>query len=204
MTAGGSSRGYFLADGEVALGAPLAVTRDAASGLLSLTPAAAAVNVTILLPLSPTYATTLLTPQVPWTQLLSNIVGLSGVLGAFGVLFGLFEAASERLCGGGATGAGGRKAQLVAAPAPPAAAAPGELLAVGQLPAAGSVNPMLLQEAPGGGAREAAGASSEAARDAGSGGEGWRRHCDSETGEVWFTCGARAEWKLPAGAMLEA
>jgi uncharacterized coiled-coil protein SlyX len=58
---------------------------------LVVRPLAAALNLTISLPLAPTFVTTSLTPLVPWTQLLANIVGLSGVLSVVGVLFGAAE-----------------------------------------------------------------------------------------------------------------
>jgi hypothetical protein len=93
--------GWRLVDQKLTFSPPLATTAvqgsSSSSGssggsALALQPAPSAVVLTIALPLSPTYATTLLTPQVPWTQLLANIVGLSGVLGVFGMAFGQWEA----------------------------------------------------------------------------------------------------------------
>ena len=93
-TASASRRGYAF------IGSALTVARasegslDATTSAASVTtlhPLAASVNLTILMPLSTTYTETLLTPRVPWTQLLANIVGLSGLLGGFGVLFGICE-----------------------------------------------------------------------------------------------------------------
>jgi outer membrane murein-binding lipoprotein Lpp len=105
VTAGAvaSKRGYAFALASAAsLRPPLPV--DGAGNLL-VRPAAAALNLTVLLPLSPTYVTTTLTPLVPWTQLLANIVGLSGVVGVVGVLFGCAEERLARKRGkGGALG----------------------------------------------------------------------------------------------------
>jgi hypothetical protein len=91
VSAGGvaSKRGYAFTLSSVApLRQPLPT--DGAGNLL-VRPNAAALNLTIALPLSPTFVTTSLTPLVPWTQLLANIVGLSGVLSVVGVLFGAAE-----------------------------------------------------------------------------------------------------------------
>jgi hypothetical protein len=104
VTASASQKGYALTRSELtpALATP---TPLGAGALLTLAPLAAAVNITILLPLSATYVTTLLTERVPWTQLVANVVGLSGILGVFGTLFGHCE---KRL---------GRRAPAQAAPA---------------------------------------------------------------------------------------
>jgi hypothetical protein len=64
-------------------------------GGLLLKPLAAAVNLSFALPQSSTYISVLLTPRVRLVQLLANIVGLTSVLGAFGVLFGLTEDAHK-------------------------------------------------------------------------------------------------------------
>jgi hypothetical protein len=106
VTAGAvaSKRGYAFALASAAsLRPPLAV--DGAGNLL-VRPAAAALNLTVLLPLSPTFVTTTLTPLVPWTQLLANIVGLSGVVGVVGVLFGCAEEHLGRKRGKGGALAG--------------------------------------------------------------------------------------------------
>jgi hypothetical protein len=89
VTASASKKGYAMMKNQVeparsAL-APLGTT------FLTLTPLAAAVNVTVLLPLSSTYVTTLLTERVPWTQLVSNIVGLGAMISGFGIAFGFCE-----------------------------------------------------------------------------------------------------------------
>jgi hypothetical protein len=108
-----SKRGYALTR------SALAPTRVAlpplGGGLLAVAPLAAAVNVTILLPLSATHVTTLLTERVPWTQLVANIVGLSGLLGVFGTLFGICE---KRLARGLEPLGGGKGAAAPAAAAP--------------------------------------------------------------------------------------
>jgi hypothetical protein len=98
VSAGGvaSKRGYAFTLSTVApLRPPLPA--NGANNLL-VRPNSAALNLTIALPLSPTFVTTSLTPLVPWTQLLANIVGLSGVLSVVGVLFGVAE---KRLGGRG-------------------------------------------------------------------------------------------------------
>jgi hypothetical protein len=87
-----SKRGYAFTLSSVApLRPPLPAD---GTGNILIRPTAAALNLTIALPLSPTFVTTSLTPLVPWTQLLANIVGLSGVFTVVGVLFGVAE---ERL-----------------------------------------------------------------------------------------------------------
>lgn len=85
--------GWRLLNQKLVLGASLAATPQGGGAVaaLALQPASAAVTLTIALPLSSTYAATLLTPLVPWTQLLANIVGLSGVVGVFGMAFGFWE-----------------------------------------------------------------------------------------------------------------
>jgi hypothetical protein len=89
VTAAATKRGYAFTLSSVApLRPPLPM--DGAGNLL-VRPNAAALNLTIALPLAPTFVTTSLTPLVPWTQLLANIVGLSGVLSVVGVLFGFAE-----------------------------------------------------------------------------------------------------------------
>ena len=92
VTAGGAAtkRGYAFMLASVTSQRP-PVPADVTGGLLLLRPNAASLNLTIALPLSPTYVITSLTPLVPWTQLLANIVGLSGVLTVVGVLFGAAE-----------------------------------------------------------------------------------------------------------------
>jgi hypothetical protein len=86
---GATRRGYALT---LAAAAPQRLAPMLGEGgSLLIHPAAAALNVTIALPLLPTFAITSLTPLVPWTQLLANIVGLSGVLSVVGVLFGCAE-----------------------------------------------------------------------------------------------------------------
>jgi hypothetical protein len=90
VTASASRKGYAftrsVATPARAVPAPLGV-----DAYLTVAPLSAAVNITLLLPLSSTYVTTLLTERVPWTQLLANIVGLSGIIGAFGTVFGMCE-----------------------------------------------------------------------------------------------------------------
>jgi hypothetical protein len=69
-----------------------------AGGGLLVKPLAASVNVSFALPQSTTFISVLLTPRVKLVQLLANILGLSSVLGVFGILFGFTEDAG-RWCG---------------------------------------------------------------------------------------------------------
>ena len=89
-TGSASALGWQLAAQSLVPGLPL-LPLAAASGALRVQPAAASVSLLVQFPLASTYASTLLTPRVPWTQLLSNIIGLSGVLSLFGMAFGYFE-----------------------------------------------------------------------------------------------------------------
>ena len=79
----------FTYSGSSSTGRALPLT---ATGLL-VQPLAASLNLTILLPQSPTYIVTLLTLRVTLVQLLASILGLSSVLGAFGAAFGVTEGA---------------------------------------------------------------------------------------------------------------
>jgi hypothetical protein len=90
VTAANSAIGWDVADSKLTL-APF-LTPPALNGSLSILPTASPVTVTFALALSTTYSSTLLTQRVPVTQLLANIVGLSGLLAVFGVAFGSFEA----------------------------------------------------------------------------------------------------------------
>ena len=83
--------------------------------LLTVAPAAASVLLSVALPLDSVYTQVTLTQRVPWTQLLANIVGLSGVVGFFGMLYGQLETRLIR--------AGGKKDLLAAVAAPAATAA---------------------------------------------------------------------------------
>ena len=62
------------------------------TGRLRVVPPAAAVNLTITLPLSTTYIVAQLTERTPWTQALASIVGIMGIVGGFGIAFSLLEA----------------------------------------------------------------------------------------------------------------
>jgi hypothetical protein len=83
------SKGYQFTS--QALSAAQASLAGGAGGVLTLQPAAAAIVFTVALPLQTVRTEVTLTERVPWTQLLANIVGLSGVVGFFGVLYGQFE-----------------------------------------------------------------------------------------------------------------
>jgi hypothetical protein len=120
VSAANSAKGYELTRSDVALRraalAPAAAGGGGGGGgggapLLTIQPLGGAVNYTLLLPLASTYTVTVLTQRVPWTQLLANIVGLSGVLGLFGSLFSVCE---KRL------GEGGPSLAVKGEPPPPA------------------------------------------------------------------------------------
>lgn len=99
VTAGssGSARGYSLSTQELSPPPPQVLPSagrfqgDTKPSLL-VQPLAASVNVTIALPVSSTQEVISLTPLVPWTQVLANIVGLGSLLGVIGVAFGMAEA----------------------------------------------------------------------------------------------------------------
>jgi len=80
-----NSQGWMLSWQDLEVG-PLQALASGDGGLL-LQPAASSVTLTIALPLADTYHVTLLTPKVPWTALIANIVGLSGLIGMVGILF---------------------------------------------------------------------------------------------------------------------
>jgi hypothetical protein len=84
-----SSVGWMLSGDDLEVG-PLQAPPAGEGGLL-LQPASASVTLAIKLPLADTYQVTLLTPKVPWTALIANIVGLSGIVGLVGVLFSHYE-----------------------------------------------------------------------------------------------------------------
>jgi hypothetical protein len=98
VTAANSAIGWYLADSKLTL-APFLIP-PALNGSLSIIPTASPVTVTFALSLSSTYSSTLLTQRVPITQLLANIVGLSGLLAFFGMAFGSFEGYCARKKGG--------------------------------------------------------------------------------------------------------
>ncbi len=98
ITAANSAIGWYLADSKLTL-APF-FTPPGLNGSLSIIPTASSVTVTFALSLSSTYSSTLLTQRVPITQLLANIVGLSGLLTFFGMAFGSFEGYCARKKGG--------------------------------------------------------------------------------------------------------
>jgi hypothetical protein len=190
---------------------------------VAVAPLAAAVNVTLLLPLSATYVTRLLTERVPWTQLVANIVGLSGLLAFFGMAFGSFEGYCARKKGGvgahkhlplsssaGCGGDGGGSA-LVGSPIEASS-----VLAVDNPLRVGSSSPYQRQPGHAEGslagelqalrrkveALEAAVGPLEAPRAAVAA-VIWQRHSDT-SGDVWFTSSAgETAWELPSGAVLQ-
>jgi len=222
VSAGGvaSKRGYAFTLSSVA---PLRPALPAGSGgHLLVRPNAAALNVTISLPLAPTFVTTSLTPLVPWTQLLANIVGLSGVLSVVGVLFG---AAEKRLAakGKGASSGGAAAARCAGAPGGDAAAEIAALrgalasqhaerqrqyeqqqrqyeqqqrqLAALAERVCGAVEAREPLETTLNPLRAAAAAATESAPP-----RRWRRHADAE--DVWFVAedgSGETLWELPAG-----
>jgi hypothetical protein len=93
---GGSQRGYAITHAALATrsrqaealpSAAAANATAAAAAAVRLLPNAAAVNVTVLLPLSPFFVSTTVVEVVPLTQLLANIVGLGGMLSWFAWLY---------------------------------------------------------------------------------------------------------------------
>jgi len=94
VSSSNSATGWYLADSKLTEGAPLAP--PALNGSLSLLPTAAPVTVNLVLAVSSTYSVMLVTQRVPITQLLANIVGLSGLLALFGSAFGAFEASCSK------------------------------------------------------------------------------------------------------------
>jgi hypothetical protein len=101
-----SARGWQIADSALSKAPPLAAS--AAGPAQPLLPGAASLKVTIALPLSSTYSATLLTQRVPVTQLLANLVGLTGMLAFFGTAFGSFEEG----CGARGRGRGGAECKV--------------------------------------------------------------------------------------------
>ena len=97
---GSNAVGWYLADSDLTLAPPFSPAT--LNGSLSLAPSSSShVTVTIALSLSNTYSVTRLTQRVPITQLLANIVGLSGLLAVFGLSFGWFEAVCAKKVVGG-------------------------------------------------------------------------------------------------------
>jgi len=84
-----NSQGWMLSRQDLEVG-PLQALATGDGGLL-LQPAASSVNLTISLPVADTYQVTLLTPKVPWTDLIANIIGLTGLIGVVGTLFSHWE-----------------------------------------------------------------------------------------------------------------
>lgn len=84
-----SARGFTLTEATHAVvSSPL---DDAEGGGLAVSPNAASVTITIVLPLNTFYAVTVLSEKQSFTALLSSIVGLAGVFGFFGTLLGLVD-----------------------------------------------------------------------------------------------------------------
>ncbi len=231
VSAGGvaSKRGYaFTLSSEAPLRPPLPV---GGAGCLLVRPTAAALNLTIALPLSPTFVTTSLTPLVPWTQLLANIVGLSGVISVVGVLFSVAEKKLTRggsgkggpLAAGNDAGSEGgnvdsqferlcalvklaneRSAEAAARSAEATALQQSLARALSGGASLAAENPLLRASWAATAARESAlPAANFAAREASPPlTTVWRRHSDGE--DVWFTNSAGdTEWELPEGAVLE-
>ena len=176
---GRATRGYRL------FSAAAAATRAApqAAAAAYLTPAEAAVRVSVTLAPQPTYsATTLLQRQSP-AELLTAIVGLLGILGVFRVLFSGVEGASAQC----ARAAGKRRPSATAPPGGGGAGGQAEeedaAAAAPPLPLAHTANP-LRRGAP----AEAAGAATQ-----------WRAYRDADS--EWFVSldGATSVWALPAG-----
>jgi hypothetical protein len=212
VTAGAaaSKRGYAFTQSTVSPVRP-PLPADG-GGMLLVRPAAAALNLTIVLPLAPTFITTSLTPLVPWTQLFANIVGLSGVVGVVGLLFSVAERGLVRGGSGGKGGplgsggageegaSGDVRAQLarLSALVKEAAALERNLVrALGSDHHEPIVVENPLADARGRSADGGAPAEGGRAPDAGA----WYRH--AENTDVWYTNSkGESAWELPEGAVL--
>lgn len=86
---GGSKRGYAIS-----LSSLQVARQQPQLAALSVMPLAAALNVTVLLPLSATYVSTTVVEITPITQLLANIVGLGGLLSWFAWLYATVDSRS--------------------------------------------------------------------------------------------------------------
>ena len=200
VTAANSAIGWYLADSKLTLAPPL--LPPAINGSLSILPTASPVTVTFALALSTTYSSTLLTQRVPITQLLANIVGLSGLLALFGTAFGSFEVYCARSRAGGSKRAplrssndGTEGGNVEAAPQHEA-----EVFAVENMLRQGS----LTQRAGSTNAlRHGLGAQRVVSAEGPAANVVWQRMSDS-SGDVWFTSSAGdTAWVLPPGARLE-
>jgi hypothetical protein len=215
--AAASKRGYAFTLSSVAPTRP-ALAVDGAGNLV-VRPLAAALNLTISLPLAPTFVTTSLTPLVPWTQLLANIVGLSGVLSVVGVLFGVAEKRLARggkapLGGAGASEGGDARAQLARLGALVRLANERFAEAAEAAAGAAALERSLLRALGGGGGGGGggdahavenpllrAGRAAPVAPPTAAAPVVWQRHCDGA--DVWFTSSAGdTSWELPRGAAL--
>jgi serine/threonine-protein kinase len=228
-TAFDSAIGWYLADSKLIL-APF-LTPSALNGSLSVIPTASFVTVTFALSLSSTYSSTLLTQRVPITQLLANIVGLSGLLAFFGMAFGSFEGFCSRKRGavGGAnnhlplSSSAGISAQggypveanaVLAVENPLWVGSPvaretenaectlaGELKTLRKLVEAGAQREAALWREMEAIKKEIL--PQEAPAAAAAAAVMWRRRSDS-SGYAWFTSSAGdAAWELPPGASLQ-
>jgi len=221
VTAANSAIGWYLADSKLTP-APF-LTPPALNGSLSIIPTASPVTVTFVLSLSSTYSSTLLTQRVPITQLLANIVGLSGLLAFFGMAFGSFEGYCARKKGGVGThkhlpltssissGGDGGASALGGSPMEEAA-----VFTVDNPMRVGS--PALSQRETGHAEGSLAGELQALRREmealkaavwpleaprAAVAPVVWQRHSDT-SGDVWFTSSAgEMAWELPSGAVLQ-
>lgn len=183
-----SSLGWTLADSKLTVGPPS--KPPLLNGGLSLIPSASPVTVTFSLSMSSTYSSTLLTQRVPVTQLLANIVGLSGILAFFGTMFGAFEAWTNKR----------RKARglrPLSSSANPTEASPSALKAHVEPPAreedfATTLNPLHAGNAA---------TKKRAGNTLPTGPQRWRRQFDGE--DVWFVDvdSGRTEWEIPVGGV---
>ncbi len=223
VTSANSAIGWYLADSKLTL-APF-LTPPALNGSLSIIPSASPVTVTFALSLSSTYSSTLLTQRVPITQLLANIVGLSGLLAFFGMAFGSFEGYCARKKGG----MGAPKHLPLSSSTGSAGGDGGGSALGGSLREAGSLlavdsplrvgYPALLQCEAGHAegslagelqalrrkveALEAAVGPLEDPRRAAAAVVVWQRHSDA-SGDEWYTSSAgETAWELPLGAFLQ-
>jgi hypothetical protein len=221
VTAANSAIGWYLADSKLTP-APF-FTPPGLNGSLSIIPTASPVTVTFALSLSSTYSSTLLTQRVPITQLLANIVGLSGLLTFFGIVFGSFEGYCARKKGGvgahkhlplsSSIGSGGNGGGSALGGTPMEASS---VLAVGNPLRVGSSSPSQREtghaEGSLAGELQALRREMEALKAAVWPLEApravvaavvWQRHSDA-SGDVWYTSSAgETAWELPSGAVLQ-
>ena len=206
VTAANSAIGWYLADSKLTPAPPF--IPPAVNDSLSILPTASSVTVTFALALSTTYSSTLLTQRVPITQLLANIVGLSGLLTIFGIAFGSFEGYCSRRAGKKRTplrssNGGTEGGSAEAAPQLEAAEFAVDNLLRQSPPTQRAANAVAVMREQGGGAQRGALMPRAVSANCPAAQAVWRRQNDA-SGDVWFINSAgETAWELPPGARLE-